>query len=210
MYPEHVFLFGHLMISKSWSNIVNLYSLMNGATYVIEISNDCSCRAHWLNTRWSPRLKHWIMFLCLIWTVVFMISLQVHPHPDGLLVLPGRCHHFLLLHRTGDPFPKHLLHRQAEEQSQSHIDTFCWGACGVFHVCWRRLIINERLVFLQQRQEQELFPLGHSCAVCGKVKCKRHRYVHRIPEQITRFTWVLESLWIQGEKNHGTCLNLCI
>uniref|UniRef100_A0A672H074 Sorting nexin-14-like n=1 Tax=Salarias fasciatus TaxID=181472 RepID=A0A672H074_SALFA len=22
---------------------------------------------------------------------------------------------------------------------------------------------------------QELFPLGHSCAVCGKVKCKRHR-----------------------------------
>lgn len=31
--------------------------------------------------------------------------------------------------------------------------------------------------FAQQR-EQELFPLGHSCAVCGKVKCKRHRYVH--------------------------------
>uniref|UniRef100_A0A671UM07 Sorting nexin 14 n=1 Tax=Sparus aurata TaxID=8175 RepID=A0A671UM07_SPAAU len=29
--------------------------------------------------------------------------------------------------------------------------------------------------FLRQRQEQELFPLGHSCAVCGKVKCKRHR-----------------------------------
>ncbi|XP_060908778.1 sorting nexin-14-like isoform X2 [Labrus mixtus] len=26
-----------------------------------------------------------------------------------------------------------------------------------------------------KRQEQELFPLGHSCAVCGKVKCKRHR-----------------------------------
>ncbi|XP_077946102.1 sorting nexin-14 isoform X6 [Gasterosteus aculeatus] len=23
--------------------------------------------------------------------------------------------------------------------------------------------------------EQELFPLGHSCAVCGKIKCKRHR-----------------------------------
>uniref|UniRef100_A0A804HJD1 Sorting nexin 14 n=1 Tax=Homo sapiens TaxID=9606 RepID=A0A804HJD1_HUMAN len=22
---------------------------------------------------------------------------------------------------------------------------------------------------------QELFPQGHSCAVCGKVKCKRHR-----------------------------------
>ncbi|XP_044233103.1 sorting nexin-14 isoform X3 [Thunnus albacares] len=26
-----------------------------------------------------------------------------------------------------------------------------------------------------KRQEQELFPLGNSCAVCGKVKCKRHR-----------------------------------
>ncbi|XP_033935548.1 sorting nexin-14-like isoform X2 [Pseudochaenichthys georgianus] len=26
-----------------------------------------------------------------------------------------------------------------------------------------------------KRQERELFPLGHSCAVCGKVKCKRHR-----------------------------------
>lgn len=27
----------------------------------------------------------------------------------------------------------------------------------------------------KRRQERELFPLGHSCAVCGKVKCKRHR-----------------------------------
>ncbi|XP_041815111.1 sorting nexin-14 isoform X2 [Chelmon rostratus] len=27
----------------------------------------------------------------------------------------------------------------------------------------------------RNKQEQELFPLGHSCAVCGKVKCKRHR-----------------------------------
>ncbi|XP_075939346.1 sorting nexin-14-like isoform X1 [Anarhichas minor] len=26
-----------------------------------------------------------------------------------------------------------------------------------------------------KRWEQELFPLGHSCAVCGKVKCSRHR-----------------------------------
>ncbi|KAK2855848.1 hypothetical protein Q5P01_004583 [Channa striata] len=26
-----------------------------------------------------------------------------------------------------------------------------------------------------KRQEPELFPLGHSCAVCGNVKCKRHR-----------------------------------
>ncbi|XP_058469970.1 sorting nexin-14 isoform X3 [Solea solea] len=27
----------------------------------------------------------------------------------------------------------------------------------------------------RQQQQQELFPLGHSCAVCGKIKCKRHR-----------------------------------
>ncbi|XP_038134864.1 sorting nexin-14-like isoform X1 [Cyprinodon tularosa] len=26
-----------------------------------------------------------------------------------------------------------------------------------------------------KRQEAELFPLGHSCAVCGKIRCKRHR-----------------------------------
>ncbi|KAK5619801.1 hypothetical protein CRENBAI_007206 [Crenichthys baileyi] len=26
-----------------------------------------------------------------------------------------------------------------------------------------------------KRQEPELFPLGHSCTVCGKIKCKRHR-----------------------------------
>uniref|UniRef100_H3CAW1 Sorting nexin 14 n=1 Tax=Tetraodon nigroviridis TaxID=99883 RepID=H3CAW1_TETNG len=27
----------------------------------------------------------------------------------------------------------------------------------------------------KQEQQQELFPLGSSCAVCGKLKCKRHR-----------------------------------
>ncbi|KAM8832585.1 sorting nexin-14 [Spinachia spinachia] len=27
----------------------------------------------------------------------------------------------------------------------------------------------------KRRREQALFPLGHSCAVCGKVKCSRHR-----------------------------------
>ncbi|XP_006008919.1 sorting nexin-14 isoform X2 [Latimeria chalumnae] len=27
----------------------------------------------------------------------------------------------------------------------------------------------------KQVEQQELFPQGHSCAVCGKVKCKRHR-----------------------------------
>lgn len=29
--------------------------------------------------------------------------------------------------------------------------------------------------FVLQSYQQELFPLGHSCAVCGKIKCKRHR-----------------------------------
>ncbi|KAJ8008910.1 hypothetical protein DPEC_G00083330 [Dallia pectoralis] len=27
----------------------------------------------------------------------------------------------------------------------------------------------------KQESQRELFPLGHSCAVCGKVKCERHR-----------------------------------
>ncbi|XP_023695067.2 sorting nexin-14-like isoform X1 [Paramormyrops kingsleyae] len=27
----------------------------------------------------------------------------------------------------------------------------------------------------KKQEQQELFPLGHSCAVCGKIKCKRHR-----------------------------------
>ncbi|XP_056873045.1 sorting nexin-14-like isoform X1 [Takifugu flavidus] len=28
---------------------------------------------------------------------------------------------------------------------------------------------------MNKQQDQELFPLGSSCAVCGKIKCKRHR-----------------------------------
>uniref|UniRef100_A0A8D0DCB7 Sorting nexin 14 n=1 Tax=Sander lucioperca TaxID=283035 RepID=A0A8D0DCB7_SANLU len=28
---------------------------------------------------------------------------------------------------------------------------------------------------VKPRKKQELFPLGHSCAVCGKIKCNRHR-----------------------------------
>uniref|UniRef100_A0A3B5L5R0 Sorting nexin-14 n=1 Tax=Xiphophorus couchianus TaxID=32473 RepID=A0A3B5L5R0_9TELE len=28
---------------------------------------------------------------------------------------------------------------------------------------------------IKPKTKQELFPLGHSCAVCGKIKCKRHR-----------------------------------
>uniref|UniRef100_A0A669F4L2 Sorting nexin 14 n=1 Tax=Oreochromis niloticus TaxID=8128 RepID=A0A669F4L2_ORENI len=31
------------------------------------------------------------------------------------------------------------------------------------------------LVSIKPKIKQELFPLGHSCAVCGKIKCKRHR-----------------------------------
>uniref|UniRef100_A0A3Q1IQY0 Sorting nexin 14 n=1 Tax=Anabas testudineus TaxID=64144 RepID=A0A3Q1IQY0_ANATE len=31
------------------------------------------------------------------------------------------------------------------------------------------------LVSIKPKTKQELFPLGHSCAVCGKIKCKRHR-----------------------------------
>uniref|UniRef100_A0A3B4X1M8 Uncharacterized protein n=1 Tax=Seriola lalandi dorsalis TaxID=1841481 RepID=A0A3B4X1M8_SERLL len=31
------------------------------------------------------------------------------------------------------------------------------------------------LLSIKPKTKQELFPLGHSCAVCGKIKCKRHR-----------------------------------
>uniref|UniRef100_A0A3Q2Y2G4 Sorting nexin-14 n=1 Tax=Hippocampus comes TaxID=109280 RepID=A0A3Q2Y2G4_HIPCM len=31
------------------------------------------------------------------------------------------------------------------------------------------------LVNIKPKIKQELFPLGHSCAVCGKIRCKRHR-----------------------------------
>uniref|UniRef100_A0A4W4F5L5 PXA domain-containing protein n=1 Tax=Electrophorus electricus TaxID=8005 RepID=A0A4W4F5L5_ELEEL len=31
------------------------------------------------------------------------------------------------------------------------------------------------LITLKPKKKQELFPLAHSCAVCGKIKCKRHR-----------------------------------
>lgn len=49
-------------------------------------------------------------------------------------------------------------------------------------------VVNKLLFFVPQRQEQELFPLGHSCAVCGKVKCKRHRYVNAACERINMST----------------------
>uniref|UniRef100_A0A672H098 Sorting nexin-14-like n=1 Tax=Salarias fasciatus TaxID=181472 RepID=A0A672H098_SALFA len=37
------------------------------------------------------------------------------------------------------------------------------------------LLPNMLFTVKPRTREQELFPLGHSCAVCGKVKCKRHR-----------------------------------
>lgn len=44
-------------------------------------------------------------------------------------------------------------------------------------VCGRFIVEDcfSSFSFFAQRQEQELFPLGNCCAVCGKVKCKRHR-----------------------------------
>lgn len=44
---------------------------------------------------------------------------QLHPHPDGVLVLPGGRRHVLLLHRDRDASPKHVLRRQTDEQSKS-------------------------------------------------------------------------------------------
>uniref|UniRef100_A0A7N8YR02 Sorting nexin 14 n=1 Tax=Mastacembelus armatus TaxID=205130 RepID=A0A7N8YR02_9TELE len=32
-------------------------------------------------------------------------------------------------------------------------------------------------ILFSTKPRNRLFPLGHSCAVCGKVKCKRHRYL---------------------------------
>uniref|UniRef100_A0A4W5MXP7 Sorting nexin 14 n=1 Tax=Hucho hucho TaxID=62062 RepID=A0A4W5MXP7_9TELE len=37
------------------------------------------------------------------------------------------------------------------------------------------LLPNILFTMKPKNKQQELFPLGHSCAVCGKVKCKRHR-----------------------------------
>uniref|UniRef100_A0A8C7SUR1 Sorting nexin 14 n=2 Tax=Oncorhynchus mykiss TaxID=8022 RepID=A0A8C7SUR1_ONCMY len=37
------------------------------------------------------------------------------------------------------------------------------------------LLPNILYTIKPKNKQQELFPLGHSCAVCGKVKCKRHR-----------------------------------
>uniref|UniRef100_A0A672K4J7 Sorting nexin-14-like n=1 Tax=Sinocyclocheilus grahami TaxID=75366 RepID=A0A672K4J7_SINGR len=37
------------------------------------------------------------------------------------------------------------------------------------------LLPNVLISIKTERKQQELFPLGHSCAVCGKNQCKRHR-----------------------------------
>lgn len=56
---------------------------------------------------------------------------------------------------------------------------------------WFKLFVF--FFLFQQQQQQELFPLGHSCAVCGKVKCKRHRYVEPTADT-PLFGWTLK--WI--------------
>ncbi|XP_030577015.1 sorting nexin-14-like isoform X2 [Archocentrus centrarchus] len=63
-----------------------------------------------------------------------------------------------------------------------HILMVFWSllaGCVTFYCSLRPETLLPSVLFTakprSRRQEQELFPLGHSCAVCGKVKCKRHR-----------------------------------
>ncbi|CAG13493.1 unnamed protein product, partial [Tetraodon nigroviridis] len=39
----------------------------------------------------------------------------LHPRPDGVLVVPGRRGHLLLLHRAPDAPAQHLLQHQSQE-----------------------------------------------------------------------------------------------
>lgn len=48
-----------------------------------------------------------------------MPSLQVHPHPDGVLVAPGWLRYLLLLPQTGDSAPEHPVHGEAAEPSKA-------------------------------------------------------------------------------------------
>lgn len=150
--------------------------------------------------------------MCIFIRSCIIFCLQVYPYPDGVLVIPGWCHHFLLLPWTRDPSPKYPLCYKAKEQSESHVchiylrsmwrllnidfnvidcveqrlvtqSVYSENSCTQFIICDVTDSRKRWFFFHQQQQEQELFPLGHSCAVCGKVKCKRHRYVHRISEQ---------------------------
>ena len=147
-------------------------------------------------------------------------SFQVSPHSDGVLVLPGWSDYILLLPRHRIPPAQHPLHHEAQEQSKLNVkytNTSSWGKCSVTPVvkwlsCLTFLMgqfpfvsriskskfcsFRISLYFLQQQEQQELFPLGHSCAVCGKVKCKRHRYVSTLV--ILRLTHNPQSLHVKG------------
>uniref|UniRef100_A0A3Q0R078 Sorting nexin 14 n=1 Tax=Amphilophus citrinellus TaxID=61819 RepID=A0A3Q0R078_AMPCI len=61
-----------------------------------------------------------------------------------------------------------------------HILMVFWSllaGCVTFYCSLRPETLLPSVLFTAKprSREQELFPLGHSCAVCGKVKCKRHR-----------------------------------
>uniref|UniRef100_A0AAX7VXL1 Sorting nexin 14 n=1 Tax=Astatotilapia calliptera TaxID=8154 RepID=A0AAX7VXL1_ASTCA len=60
-----------------------------------------------------------------------------------------------------------------------HILMVFWSLLAGFATFYCSLrpetLLPSVLFTAKPRSRQELFPLGHSCAVCGKVKCKRHR-----------------------------------
>uniref|UniRef100_A0A669EDP3 Sorting nexin 14 n=1 Tax=Oreochromis niloticus TaxID=8128 RepID=A0A669EDP3_ORENI len=60
-----------------------------------------------------------------------------------------------------------------------HILMVFWSLLAGFATFYCSLgpetLLPSVLFTVKPRSRQELFPLGHSCAVCGKVKCKRHR-----------------------------------
>ncbi|XP_041716762.1 sorting nexin-14 isoform X3 [Coregonus clupeaformis] len=61
-----------------------------------------------------------------------------------------------------------------------HILMVFWSfLAGVITLCCslgtESLLPNILFTMKPKNKQQELFQLGHSCAVCGKVKCKRHR-----------------------------------
>ncbi|KAG9336158.1 hypothetical protein JZ751_002505 [Albula glossodonta] len=51
----------------------------------------------------------------------------------------------------------------------------------------------------KQQDQQELFPLGHSCAVCGKIRCKRHSSGDQVTQQSVQMT----SYWRERERGWG-------
>lgn len=75
------------------------------------------------------RYKEWIIaFFFFLSHSNVVIWLQVHPHPDGVLVLSGWCHHCLLLTGTWVSAPKYPRQRKTQKQSKSiaYVST-CWS-----------------------------------------------------------------------------------